>query len=222
MTSSSKMKVTGRSIVVTSAAILGFLIGMWLVFGDGGKYIWKDYKKDEEKEDFEYQFYRYSQLDPRPTQTDQTPIIDEIFSKKESKLAKENTEKHKGRNWKTNPSKAEVASRNWLEHTFGVKFPATYPDWLINPETGRKLELDCYNEELGIAIECNGVHHYVWPNWTGCTYEKFLQVVRKDDYKRNLCERKGIIFITVPYNVKNSKIGDFLGTKFEEVGLSFQ
>lgn len=44
--------------------------------------------------------------------------------------------------------------------SFGVKFNPARPDWLKNPHTGRNMELDCYNEKLGIAVEYNGRQHY--------------------------------------------------------------
>lgn len=201
-----------KNVVLLSGTLAGFLIVMWLIFGES--------KGDKKDKNIEYNLIRSSKLDPSiiPEMVDQTPSIEAVFSRKETSInvEKKSSVEPKGRNWKTNPSAPEKASRKWLEEYFGTSFPATYPEWLVNPETGRKLELDCYNKDLAIAVECNGVHHYVWPNWTGMSYEKFIKVVRKDDYKRALCERMGILLITVPYTVKTKKIGEFIEQKLPQ------
>ncbi|XP_026331166.1 uncharacterized protein LOC113238558 [Hyposmocoma kahamanoa] len=60
------------------------------------------------------------------------------------------------------PSKGEKICVAHLEERFpGRKFPKHKTlRWLTNPETGRHLELDCYNEELRLAVEYNGRQHY--------------------------------------------------------------
>jgi hypothetical protein len=196
--------ITGKTAAYVSAATITFLLAMWLFFGSGGRFIYK--KKDENEEpDHQYNLIRFSMLDPLvENNVDQTPVVKPEIERKPKK----------GRDWKKNPSNAEMISRAYMEQQFGVPFPATYPNWLVNPETGRKLELDCYNEDLKIAVECNGEHHYVWPNWTKATYQKFLNVVRKDDYKRAICDKMGVYLITVPYNVKPKKIGEFIASQF--------
>jgi len=96
-------------------------------------------------------------------------------------------------------SRGEKACRDWLENRFGRKFVRVRPDWLKNPRTGKNLELDCYNEELKLAVEYNGEQHYR-------RVEKFknnLKYTRyKDSLKKNLCAQNDIHLIVVPYNVK--------------------
>lgn len=200
--------VSAKVAITFSAATFGLLLVMWLLFGSGNKHIYRN-KEDEEPVNMQYQLTRYSMLDPEIAgPVDQTPKVED------EELVRKNP---KGRNWKKNPSKPERIARAFMEQKFGAKFPATEPDWLINPETKRKLELDCYNEELGIAVECNGPHHYIWPNWTSATYEKFLNVVRKDDYKREMCDRRGVYLITVPYLIKPKKIGEYIESQLEAI-----
>ena len=39
-------------------------------------------------------------------------------------------------------------------------FSPIRPNFLVDPQTNYKLELDGYNEELNIAFEYNGIQHY--------------------------------------------------------------
>lgn len=79
------------------------------------------------------------------------------------------------------------------------------PDWLINPETGRRLELDMYYSDSGmdIAVEYNGIQHIVYPNYFHPNTEdgrsKFEAQQRRDQYKRYLCRQNNICLINVPY-----------------------
>lgn len=91
------------------------------------------------------------------------------------------------------------------ERVFGVKFAVDQrPPWMRSPETGRCLELDLLNEEIGVAIEYNGYQHYVFPNkWHPQTEEgvaAFLRGVRNDELKPMLCNKEGVYLIVVPYS----------------------
>lgn len=104
----------------------------------------------------------------------------------------------------TSKSKGEDECRTVLENYFGKPFKSTRSlSFLRNPETGRNLELDGYNEELGIAFEFNGKQHYQWPNHTGQTEAEFIQQKRRDIFKREQCDKHGIFLITVPYHIKD-------------------
>jgi protein-arginine kinase activator protein McsA len=71
------------------------------------------------------------------------------------------------------------------------EFPNTRPDWLRNPETGYKLELDCYNEELGLAFELQGGQHYKPIKcWGG--EKEFVRTIRRDVHKRTECSKHGV------------------------------
>ena len=100
-------------------------------------------------------------------------------------------------------SKGEQECRDILELIFGGKFPTKRPNFLKNPETGRNLELDCYNEELKLALEYNGKQHYVYPNAFHKSKQDFMQQLRRDRYKKLRCDQEGVFLITVPYNVPN-------------------
>lgn len=107
-------------------------------------------------------------------------------------------------------SKGEKICREVIESIYKKKFNNTRPSFLNNPETGRNLEIDCYNDELKIGVEYNGVQHYKWPNFTGQSYEQWVKQVRRDRLKVELCDINGVYLITVPYNVPHNKIRNYI------------
>lgn len=107
-------------------------------------------------------------------------------------------------------SKPEKICRRTLEKIYGKKFSRIRPDWLRNPKTGRNLEIDCYNDELKIGLEYNGVQHYKWPNFTKMSRQQFLDQVERDHYKIDKCDEMGVYLITVPYNIPYRLIPDYI------------
>jgi hypothetical protein len=113
------------------------------------------------------------------------------------------------------------------------------PDFLRNPETGKALELDCYDEEYNIAVEYNGIQHYKYPSAFHKTEKQFYDQLYRDRLKKKLCDDSGVYLIPVPYwvdmcvadpnspdnlvcskfvstNVRYQRIYDFLYEKIEE------
>lgn len=107
-------------------------------------------------------------------------------------------------------SKGEFICCNTMEKIYGLKFTKVKPKWLTNPETDYPLELDCYNKDLRMAVEYNGIQHYVWPNFTNQSKDKFISQLRRDKLKEELCAKKGVYLIKVPYNVKHEKIPEYI------------
>lgn len=107
-------------------------------------------------------------------------------------------------------SKKEEMCREILERIYKKKFYNSKPSWLRNPETNRILELDCYNADLKLALECNGIQHYVWPNFTKQTRAEFEAQVRRDNFKVGMCDRYGVYLITVPYNIPNNQLEKYI------------
>ena len=64
------------------------------------------------------------------------------------------------------------------------------PNWLINPKTNRKLELDLYSEEGKIAFELNSKYHH---------HPKYMDKNRKelDELKIQLCKLNRVRLIIV-------------------------
>lgn len=109
-------------------------------------------------------------------------------------------------------SKGEIECRRVLEHFFKRPFNKSRPDFLRNEVTGNinNLELDCFNQELKLAVEYNGIQHYKFTPYFHKSHEHFLTQKYRDYMKRNLCRDAGITLIEVPYTVQNNKIYDYL------------
>lgn len=73
------------------------------------------------------------------------------------------------------------------------------PDFLKNPETGKNLEIDCYNEQYNIAVEYNGIQHYKFPSVFYKTEKDFYNQIYRDRLKLKLCDENGVYLISVPY-----------------------
>jgi hypothetical protein len=106
--------------------------------------------------------------------------------------------------------KLEAECRHILSEIYGKKFISARPNWLKNPETGSLLELDCYNEELKIAAEYNGIQHYVYPNNHHKTYDEFVSQLRRDQFKLKRCDQMGVYLITIPYTVPKDQIKNYI------------
>ena len=109
-----------------------------------------------------------------------------------------------------NQSKMERECCRIMEEIYRAPFVTVRPDFLSNPETGRNLEIDCYNHDLRIGLEYNGPTHYMWPNHTSQTYDQFIAQIRRDQYKLDACDAAGIYLITVPHNVPQHLLRDYI------------
>lgn len=112
--------------------------------------------------------------------------------------------------------KGENIACKILEEIYNVPFTKEKPDFLINPKTKRKLELDCYNDSLKIALEYQGEQHYKWPNYTNQSYKEFQDQVYRDEIKRKICKELGIKLVEVPYYIRYDKMKDYILEKLME------
>jgi len=125
----------------------------------------------------------------------------------ESEEQQEEVERKKITKRTTNDSSGLVREpycRRILERIYNKPFVKVRPDFLRNPipdKNGRhhNLELDGYCEELKIAFEHNGKHHYTFdgPNTFVPTYEDFVKLVQRDNHKVDTCKRLGIVLIVI-------------------------
>jgi len=109
-------------------------------------------------------------------------------------------------------SKGELECRRILEKIFRKAFSKDRPEFLNNPVTGGSynLELDCYNKELGLAVEYSGAQHYKYIPYFHKNKEAFLNQKYRDYMKKQMCKDNNIVLIEVPYTVKIEHIENFL------------
>ncbi len=101
-------------------------------------------------------------------------------------------------------NKNEEECRSIFESIFKEKFPKKKPKWLKVLENVRNLELDGFNENLGIAFEYDGGQHFYSVKWWGG--EEYLKEIKERDLLKNkICKEKGITLIRIPYSVQNKK-----------------
>jgi len=68
-------------------------------------------------------------------------------------------------------------------------------DWLINPNTGKKLEYDFYLPNFKIAFEIQGITHYIDEDQK-----------ERDNIKKELSEKEGVILFCISPNVIRNKL----------------
>lgn len=95
----------------------------------------------------------------------------------------------------------ENNSRSILEYLLNCSFEKSYENWNINPKTNKKLELDGYNDELKIAFEFQGKHHFKQV-FKGSSLE---DIQFKDKQKKINCKNNNVKLIEVidRYEFKN-------------------
>jgi hypothetical protein len=93
-------------------------------------------------------------------------------------------------------SSGETECRRFLESFFRKPFGKTRPDILKNPVSGgNNLELDCFNQELKLAVEYNGIQHYKYVPHFHKNREAFINQKYRDYMKNELCIKNNISFI---------------------------
>jgi len=92
--------------------------------------------------------------------------------------------------------------REIVERVFNEKFVKIRPEWLMNPNTNRRLELDGYCEKIKVAFEYDGEFHYKvrHMSWWKESVDKTRE---KDKVKDILCKKEGVFLIRVSYRVKD-------------------
>jgi len=108
-------------------------------------------------------------------------------------------------------SNGEAQCKEFLEYLFQKPFHKVRPDFLRNPVTKSTLELDCYNEELQLAVEYNGKQHYEYnKKLHQQDRTQFHNQQYRDYMKKELCKKHGVRLIVVPYTVPTERIPEFL------------
>lgn len=97
-----------------------------------------------------------------------------------------------------------------VERLFKRPFKKCKPEWLKNPTTGRRLELDLYNAELGLAFEYDGAqHHHFVPHFhVSQDHFKYRQLL--DRLKDKLCQTHGVVLVRVPHTITESDMPAYI------------
>ena len=110
-------------------------------------------------------------------------------------------------------SKGEAECKRVVEKLFGKPFVKVRPAFLKNSITGSNLELDCYNDELKLAVEYNGEQHYKYVPKFHSSKEAFYNGKYRDDIKARLCRENGVKLIVVPYTVRHQDIESYISQR---------
>ena len=109
-------------------------------------------------------------------------------------------------------SKGEASVHRALKEMFPhYTFKKRKPSWLINPKTGKRLELDFFNELLMLAVEYNGIQHYAYTKRFHVSHDDFLRQVERDEIKASLCKNHNVLLVVIPHTVESVRdIKDFI------------
>jgi hypothetical protein len=157
------------------AICIALILIFWLIWGG--------------KEEYEF-------VGVRPLQS---PDIAEIFQKEIPETMLQNPEAIFIEK-ELKSSKGEEIVADVLEEFLQKKVERNIrPSFLRNPETGKFLEIDCYDPEYRIAVEYNGIQHYVFPSAFHKSEKEFHDQLYRDRLKKKLCEENDVYLIPVPY-----------------------
>lgn len=113
-------------------------------------------------------------------------------------------------------SKSDDYVRNILETLTKMPFPQAHPEWLIN-NNGKIMELDGYNEELGIAFEFQGPQHTKYDRKLDSSYDSYLQRITNDKMKREILKKRGIYLITIDCKFPRHRIREYIISRLYDV-----
>lgn len=100
----------------------------------------------------------------------------------------------------------ERLARHAFETLLERPFKKARPSWLRNPKTGRGLELDGFNAELGLAFEYQGDQHYKVVKPFKMDDARLQRQQYRDALKKRLCTEHGVQLCEVPNTVESSAL----------------
>lgn len=113
-------------------------------------------------------------------------------------------------------SRSEAEVVRYLEEITGEKFPTAYPKWLI--WRGSNLELDGYNQDLGVALEFSGPLHTKWyPQME--SYADYFDRVTKDIVKKRLCKRHNVHLMVIDASLPARHWRDYVKSRLYDYKL---
>lgn len=90
--------------------------------------------------------------------------------------------------------KSEEACRHIFQTLVRQSFVCRRPAFLSH------LELDGYCKTHELAFEYNGIQHYRYTPFFHPTLADFHRQLERDELKQRLCQRHGLILMTIPHS----------------------
>lgn len=116
-------------------------------------------------------------------------------------------------------SKPEARCREIFERVLRKPFPKVRPEWLVNPATKKRLELDGYCDSIktklgvGLAFEYDGRQHSQKVPYFHRKNGDFVNQVRRDFLKDRICKSRKITLIRIPHTVKPHALEEYIMNK---------
>ena len=120
-------------------------------------------------------------------------------------------------------SKPEARCREIFEKLLRRPFPKVRPEWLVNPATKKRLELDGYCASIktrigtGLAFEYDGRQHSQKVPYFHRKEGDFVNQVRRDFLKDRICKSKGIVLIRIPHTIRYDKLEEHITARLHTV-----
>ena len=119
-------------------------------------------------------------------------------------------------------NRGEKITRYCFEKMLECDFKKIKPDWMRNPKTNYRLELDGFNQNMSLAFEHQGIHHEVDCPKDNRHYKS--NQLFKDEIKRQKCKEQRITLIEVPEIGRRLKLKDvvpFLLSEFDKHNIAY-
>jgi hypothetical protein len=116
-------------------------------------------------------------------------------------------------------SKFENHIRATIETMTGQKFPTVLPSWLKTKD-GARMELDGYNEAMGLAFEAQGPLHTMFDKKADKSYIDYFKRIMADQWKIKKCEEEGVGLIVVDYKVPKYLMASYLKSRIYDIWAS--
>lgn len=112
----------------------------------------------------------------------------------------------------------ESLCRAILEDLLNHEFPSKRPKWL-HDVSGQRLELDGYNQLLGLAFEHQGQQHYEFTPHFHNSVQDFLDQQKRDQHKRALCSSHDVTLLEIPFSVPNKRLAKWIRSQLTSLGF---
>lgn len=158
---------------------------------------------------------------PRPIHSSRAPVLslyDEVYERMQQVPV-------------STGSKGEIMCRavmtayvsfalNKSVHDRACQFPSVRPNYIRNPITKRRLEIDCFNERLRLGVEYDGKQHYERVPHFQRTPSAHQRQLQRDSDKYSQFRKHNLTIISVPYFVQIDNIPRYLLKQLDQLGIT--